>query len=108
MCVSDNSSRSVRSSSYNTKKLRQVGIARRVVRLRLRRFKRGVMSRLRLGYQGRREKLIELLNRPLEQLLVELNNNFNKLEKRPKRVRSIASMLLLRQLKKESNCAASG
>jgi hypothetical protein len=77
-------------SSYNTKKLRQTGIVRRQGRLRLRQFKRGVMQRLRLGYRGRRRKLIELLNRPLGQLLVGLINASNKLLKLPKRLRSAA------------------
>jgi hypothetical protein len=35
---------------------------------------------------------------PHKQLLVELNNNFNKLKKRPKRVRGVASRLLSRQV----------
>jgi hypothetical protein len=39
-----------------------------------------------------------LLTRPHEQLLVELNNDFNKLKRRLKRVRSIASRLLSKQL----------
>jgi hypothetical protein len=39
MHVSDSSSRSVRSSSYNTKKLRKIDIARRQGSLRLRQFK---------------------------------------------------------------------
>ena len=75
----DSSLRSVRRSSYNTKKLRQTDIVRRQSRLRLRQFKRGVRQRLRLGYRGRRRMLIKLLNRPLEQLLAGLINNSNKL-----------------------------
>jgi hypothetical protein len=55
-------------SSYNTKKLRQTGIARRQVRLRMMQFKRGVAQKFRLRYRGRRGKLIELLNRPLGQV----------------------------------------
>jgi hypothetical protein len=98
--VIDSSSRSVRSNSYNTKKLRRIGIARRQDRLRLRQFMQGVTQRLTLGYRGRRRNLIELLNRPLGQVLVELNNDFNKLKKHPKRVRIIGSRLLLRQLQK--------
>jgi hypothetical protein len=41
----------------------------------------------------RLRELGKLLNRLLEQLLVELNSNFNKLKKRIKRVRDIASKL---------------
>jgi hypothetical protein len=92
--VIDSSLRSVRRSSYNTKKLRQKGIARRQSRLRLRQFKQDIRQRLRLGYQGRRGKLIELLNRPLEQLLAGFINNSNKLSKPLRRVRSAALSLL--------------
>jgi hypothetical protein len=65
-------------SSCNTKKLR------------LRKFKRDVRQRLRLGYQGRRRKVIELLNRPTGQLFAGLINDLNKLSKPSKRVRSAA------------------
>jgi hypothetical protein len=79
--VIDSSLRSVRSFNYNTKKLRRIGIARRQGRRRLRQFMQGVRQRLRLGYQGRRRQLIELLRRSLGQLLVGLNNDSNKLLK---------------------------
>jgi hypothetical protein len=42
--------------------------------------------------------LRRLLTSPHEQLLVELNNDFNKLKKRLKRVRSVALRLLSKQL----------
>ena len=90
----DSSLRSARRSSCNTKKLRQTGIAMRQGRLRLRQFKQGARQRLRLGYRGRRRKLIELLNRPLGQPLAGLINDSNKLSKSPRRVRNAASRLL--------------
>jgi hypothetical protein len=43
---------------------------------------------------------VRLLIEPHEQLRVELNNDFNKLKKLPKRVRGEASRLLLRLIKK--------
>ena len=89
----DSSLRSARRSSYNTKKLRQTGIVRRQGRLRLRQFKRGVGQRLRLGYRGRRRMLIELLIRPLGQLLARLTNDLSKLSKPLRSVRSAALML---------------
>ena len=46
----DSSLRSARRSRHNTKKLRQIGVAKRQGRLRTRKFKRGVRQRLRLGY----------------------------------------------------------
>jgi hypothetical protein len=59
-------------------------------------FKQGARQRLRLGYRGRRRKLIELLNRPIGQLLAGLINDSNKLSIPPRRVRSAASRLLQR------------
>ena len=90
--------RSARRSSYNTRKLRQVSIARRQGRPRLRQFKRGVWQRLRLGYRGRRRKLIELLKRPPGQLLAGLINDSNKLSKPLRWVRITALRLLLKLL----------
>jgi hypothetical protein len=83
--------KSARRSSCSTKKLRQIGVAKRQGRLRMRKFKRGVRQRLRRGYRGRRRKLIELLNRPPGQLLAGLSNDLNKLLNLPKGVRSTAS-----------------
>jgi hypothetical protein len=92
--VIDSSLKSARRSRHNTKKLRQIGVAKRQGRLRLRKLKRGVRQRLRLGYRGRRRKLIKLLNRPLGHLLAGLINDPNKLLKPPKRVRSAGLRLL--------------
>jgi hypothetical protein len=94
MHVSDSSSRSVRSSSYNIKKLRQIDIAKSQDRQRLRRFMQDVRQRLRLEYQGRRRRLRRLLNRPCAWQLAGLINDSNKLSNIPKRVRSAASRLL--------------
>jgi hypothetical protein len=43
---------------------------------------------------------VRLQIEPYEPRLVELNNDSNKLKKLPKRVRNVASKLLLRQLQK--------
>jgi hypothetical protein len=96
--VIDSSLKSAKRSNYNIKKPRQAGIVKRQGKLRLRQFKRGVRQRLRLEYRGRRRKLIELLNRPLGQLLAGLINDSNKLLKPPRRIRSGASRLLRKPL----------
>jgi hypothetical protein len=103
--VIDSSLRSAR-SSYNTEKLRQTGIVRRQGRLRLRQFKRGVRQRLRLGYQGRRRKLIELVNRPPWQLLAGLVNDLNKLSKSPKEYEAQPQGFCKSYHEKESCCKA--
>jgi hypothetical protein len=73
--VIDSSFKSARRSRHPPKKLKQIGVAKRQGKLRLMKFKRGVRQRLRLGYQGRRRKLIKLLNRPLGQLFAGLSND---------------------------------
>ena len=98
--MNDSSLRSVRSNSYNIKKLRQIDITRSQGRLRLRQFKQGVRQRLKLEYQGRRRRLRRLLNRPHTRQLTGLINDLNKLLKIPKRVRSAASRLLQKLPKK--------
>jgi hypothetical protein len=100
--VIDSSLKSVRRSSYNSKKLRQTDIARSQGRQRPRQFKQDIRQRLRLGYRGRRRRLRRLLNKPCARRLAELINDSNKLSKRPRRVRSAASRLLQSYLKKES------
>ena len=94
------SNRSLRRNSNNSKMLRELVYERIKGRLKLRISGQGVQLGLRLGYQGRRRRRERLLIEPHEQLLVELNNNSNKLKKLPKRVRGVASRLLLEQLQK--------